>query len=159
MFLANRNILLKSFKLTSKNNIANQSFLKLLLRNFGTHAVHHDGHNESSGHGDHGHEDHGHGHGHGHHEITGEVDLHKVFVPMNSNRVKLVALTGLPSTSKLDEGIIEGNAKAKAAITPISIPFITRNRVFHQDLANVSYEENPYFHPEPYGYLINDDVI
>jgi hypothetical protein len=53
---------------------------------------------------------------------------------------------------------VENNCKAMNEITPISIPLITRSRVYFKDLADVSYEENPYFHPEPYGYLISDDV-
>jgi|LauGreDrversion4_2_1035121.scaffolds.fasta_scaffold262551_1 ABC-type Zn2+ transport system substrate-binding protein/surface adhesin len=157
MFSSNRNVLLKSFKknLNSKINKGG-NFSKLILRSFGTHQ--HDTH-DHKGHHDHGHGDDSHGHGHGHHEITGEVDLSKVFVPMNSKTAKLVSLIGLPSNDKYKELLIEGDNKAANAITPIPIPFITKNRVFHQDLANVTKEENPYFHPEPYGYLVSDDVF
>jgi hypothetical protein len=53
----------------------------------------------------------------------------------------------------------EGDMKAHNAVTPIAIPFITRHRKRFRTLGNVSYEDNPYFHSEPYGYLIADDVI
>jgi hypothetical protein len=38
------------------------------------------------------------------------------------------------------------------------MPFVSRQRRRFKTLSNISYEENPYFHPEPYGYLFADDV-
>ena len=43
-------------------------------------------------------------------------------------------------------------------MTPIAFPLLTRNRRNFKTLQNVSNEENPYFHSEPYGYLFADDV-
>lgn len=54
---------------------------------------------------------------------------------------------------------MEGEAKAYNAITPIAFPLLTRNRRNFRKLENVPNEDNNYFHSEPYGYLIGDDVI
>lgn len=55
--------------------------------------------------------------------------------------------------------IIEGDQKAYNAQNPLYLPPFTRNRgAYFNDLANVSHEENPYLHEEPYGYLFSDDV-
>jgi hypothetical protein len=53
----------------------------------------------------------------------------------------------------------EGEMKAHNAVTPIGVLFISRYRKRFKSLGNVSYEDNPYFHPEPYGYVICDDVF
>ena len=150
-------MLLKNSKVLLKSKLSNYFLLtKTSIKYFSSHpVVHNENHEHENSHEEH-HDDHGH---HGHHEITGEVDLNKVYVPLNSNLSPFISLTGVPSNMRQVNTIIEGEAKAKGAITPISIPFITKNRVFHNDLANVSYEDNPYFHPEPYGYLITDDVF
>lgn len=58
----------------------------------------------------------------------------------------------------VSELTIEGTGKAYNSITPIAIPLLTRNRRNYRRLENVPNEENPYFHPEPYGYLVHDDV-
>lgn len=42
-------------------------------------------------------------------------------------------------------------------MTPFPLPLITKNRVWFRELANVPDEENPYVHPEPLGYITNDD--
>jgi hypothetical protein len=70
--------------------------LNVVRFNFGsshghdTHAHNHDSHAHHNSHDSHGHDSHGHD-DHGHHEITGEVDLDKVYVPLNS-QVKLINL-------------------------------------------------------------------
>ncbi len=94
----------------------------------------------------------------GHHEVTGEVDLKKMHVPVEKNNSRYISLTGTYTQNDNISGTIEGTTKARGAITPIYIPLVTRSRVYFKDFANVSYEENPYFHPEPYGYYITDDV-
>jgi hypothetical protein len=71
---------------------------------------------------------------------------------------KFVALIGTNQKHKEIKKTFESNSKAVDEITPISIPLITRSRVYFKDLAGVKYEDNTYFHPEPYGYLISDDV-
>jgi hypothetical protein len=148
MFLNQGKLLIRK-KLIPSLNIS-----RLSIRAFSSsHHGHEHGHGHGESHDDHGHDDH-----HGHHEISGEVDLNKVFVPLDTNLAKMISLIGVPRPEKTVLNVYEGEAKAKSQITPLSIPLITRNRVFHNDLANVSYEENPYFHPEPYGYLIVDDV-
>jgi hypothetical protein len=41
----------------------------------------------------------------------------------------------------------------------LAIPLIHQSRRVHRGgLSGVPQEENPYFHPEPYGYLFHDDV-
>jgi hypothetical protein len=112
------------------------------------------GHLENNDH----HDDHGHDEHH-HHEITGEVDLNKVYVPIDSTKSKYISLMGIPHEHKVQFKVFEGELKAQNQITSISIPLITRSRIYFKDLSNVTYEENPYFHPEPYGYLTSDDVI
>lgn len=66
-----------------------KNMIPLFQKNFSSKVDHHqanhqaDHHNHNNdSHDDHGHDD------HGHHEITGEVDLNKIYAPMNSN-VKL----------------------------------------------------------------------
>ena len=61
-------------------------------------------------------------------------------------------------TDKHEHYHIEGEHKAFGAISPIPVLFATRQRRRFKTLSNISYEENPYFHPEPYGYLVSDDV-
>lgn len=71
---------------------------------------------------------------------------------------RFVSLTGLPSDNNQINVTIEGDCKAQNAITPIAIPILTASRKRYRRLANVPDEENPYYHPEPYGYLVSDDV-
>jgi hypothetical protein len=118
----------------------------------------HNGHGHNVHESEHGHDGHDDGHGHHHHEITGEVDLNKVYVNIESQNKKYISLTGILNSNKNFIRIYEGEAKARNAITPIAIPLFTRSRHNYRDLANVSLEENTYFHPEPYGYLVSDDV-
>ncbi len=51
-----------------------------------------------------------------------------------------------------------GHYKALLAQRSISIPILQQGRRQYRQLTNTLYEENPYFHPEPYGYLFSDDV-
>lgn len=71
---------------------------------------------------------------------------------------KFVSLVGLPADDKKVNITIEGSQKAYNSMTPFAIPFVTKNRKTTNMLKNVRDEENPYLHPEPYGYLISDDV-
>jgi hypothetical protein len=164
MFLSQSRLLLrKNFVNLNTPNLLTKFPMRTFAANQGAHhsthsseTAHGDGHgHQPNHHDDHGdHDDHDH---HGHHEISGEVDLNKVYVNLDSNMAKMISLVGVPHLEKVVSHSIEGQAKAKSQITPIAIPFITRNRVWHNDLANVTYDENPYFHPEPYGYLMVDD--
>ena len=152
-----KNFLPRSIRVSHNTSISITSIRKYFLStSVNTHTDSHGHNTESHGHEEH-HDDHG-DHGHGHHEITGEVDLNKVYVPLDSNLSKLISLTGVPLANRKINVVIEGHAKAKAEITPIPIPFFTSNRAYHNDLKNVTKEANPYFHSEPYGYLITDDV-
>ncbi len=67
-------------------------------------------------------------------------------------------MIGVPNNNRHVHIIAEEIGKANKQITPITVPLITRSRVYFKDLSDVPYEENPYFHPEPYGYLVSDDV-
>jgi len=155
--LNNINLNLKVRKLVNLGDIKSCKYFGSAVSH--GHGNGHDSHhNDSHGHNSHGHDDSHDDHDHGHHEITGEVDLNKVYVPLNSEMSKFISLTGVPTSENQTSFKIEGECKAKAEITPISIPLITRNRVYYNDLANVRLEDNPYFHSEPYGYLISDDV-
>lgn len=89
---------------------------------------------------------------HHHHEITGEVDLKRVYCPQPENLGgKFISLSGLKadevSTSKIQEGAYKALHKKN--------PLIWDN---YQKLANVEDSNNPYFHTEPYGYDLGDDV-
>lgn len=153
LFLQKNLLNMKTSKLLVKNCIPMRTF----AASHGHAKNEHGGHQQPDhheNHSDHDHDDHDH---HGHHEISGEVDLNKVYVNLDPNMAKMISLVGVPHVEKVVNQTIEGQAKARSQITPIAIPFITRNRIWHNDLANVTYEENPYFHPEPYGYLIIDD--
>lgn len=155
LFLQKNLLNMKTSKLLVKNCIPMRTFAA--SHGHGHAKNEHGGHQQPDhheNHSDHDHDDHDH---HGHHEISGEVDLNKVYVNLDPNMAKMISLIGVPHVEKVVNHTIEGQAKARSQITPIAIPFITRNRVWHNDLANVTYEENPYFHPEPYGYLIIDD--
>lgn len=121
-----------------------------VIRFFGSHE--HAQHGVEGEHGHSGHDD------HGHHEITGEVDLSKVYVKVNAEEKPFVSLTGIKSVQEKVTGAIGGGMRARNATTPIGIPLITSSKIYHRDLADVFNEDNPYFHPEPYGYLVSDDV-
>lgn len=87
-----------------------------------------------------------------HHEITGEVDLKRVYCPQPENLGgRFISLSGLKadqvSTSKVQEGAYKALYKKN--------PLAWDN--YHK-LANVENEKNPYFHTEPYGYDLGDDV-
>lgn len=148
MFLNKRTLLLRTLNLNKGSSLLNKNVMKLFSSNHSSN-----GHDSHDNHGGHGHDDHGH-----HHEITGEVDLNKVYIPLNAEISKFISMTGAISPFQKEHIVSEGQMKARNAVTPIPIPVITRNKVFYRDLANVPYEENPYFHPEPYGYLVSDDV-
>jgi ABC-type Zn2+ transport system substrate-binding protein/surface adhesin len=155
---------LKNFKLLSRvnNNLLIKNInLKFFSGSHGnvTHNSMHDNNGQASTpHDENNHDHHDHHDHHGHHEITGEVDFQKVYLPVNSQMKRYISLTGTLHNNREVHKVIEGDMKARNSVTPIPIPLISRNRVFYKDLANVSYEENTYFHPEPYGYLISDDV-
>ena len=51
-----------------------------------------------------------------------------------------------------------GHYKALFAQRSISIPLLHQGRRQYRQLTNTLYEDNPYFHSEPYGYLMSDDV-
>ena len=159
MFLNQGKVLLKNFLPRSIRVNSNTSVSIISMKKYfsSSHSASLNSHTESHGGHEEHHDDHG-DHGHGHHEITGEVDLNKVYVPLDSNLLKLISLTGVPLVNRKLNVVIEGHAKAQAEITPIPIPFFTSNRAYHNDLNNVTKENNPYFHSEPYGYLITDDV-
>jgi hypothetical protein len=97
MFSNKRNILImKNFLGNSMGNSRNSIRLNLfnngiIVKNFSVHTSHSHGENHANEHGhgqgnghnyhhDEHHEDH-----HGHHEITGEVDLNKVYVPLSAD--------------------------------------------------------------------------
>ena len=125
------NIILKS--LINKQNILNVSFKYNTIINYSKF-------NFGGGH---------------HHHISGKVDENKTFMPENLN-LNLVSLTGLPSNNKKDfntTNVFHNNMARNSKISP----FDFGNR-FNSDLGAVMEEDNPYAHPEPYGYLIPDDV-
>jgi hypothetical protein len=162
MFSSQGKVLLKNFlQRTHRYNLESlrsNMTIKYMRRHFSASHAHkehnsHDTHKEHDDHDDH-HDDH-----HGHHEISGEVDLNKVYVDLNSKLTPFISLTGVPLPEKVQTHVIEGVAKAKAEITPIPVPFVTSSRIYHNDLQSVRKEDNPYFHSEPYGYLITDDVF
>ena len=54
---------------------------------------------------------------------------------------------------------IHGHHKALFAQRSLTIPLIHQSRrPFRNAMSGVPQEENPYLHPEPYGYLFHDDV-
>jgi hypothetical protein len=132
-----------------------------MIRSFGSSnntPAHHDDpamHNVLSEH----HDDHHDDHGHGHHEITGEVDFEKIHVPISKNNLTYISLIGIPPKEHNSHHAFSNERKAYFDTTPIYIPLITRNRQKFRDMQSVQYEDNPYFHSEPYGYLTSDDVI
>lgn len=72
---------------------------------------------------------------------------------------KYVSLIGLnEGDSSVREVHIHGHHKAILAQPSIAIPLIHQGRRQYRGLTNVLNEENPYYHPEPYGYLFHDDV-
>jgi hypothetical protein len=168
MFFNRGKLILKNFQIFNQNNL--KLVNKVSVRYFGSgqgHNTHGNDHaqaeqvshgNKDPSHTHDGHDGHD-DHGHHHHEISGEVDFNKTYVHVDSQMQKLVSLTGLNSTENAAKPyVIHGYCKARKEITPIGIPLITRSRVYFNDLADVSLEDNNYFHPEPYGYLISDDV-
>lgn len=68
----------------------------------------------------------------------------------------MLCMHGLP-IDKPEHLTFEGENKAFNEVTPIAFPILTRNRRNFKRLAGVRNEDNPYFHSEPYGYLISDD--
>jgi len=72
---------------------------------------------------------------------------------------RFVSLIGLNNG---DHNVIvnheHGHYKAILAQRSLAIPLFHQGRRQYRNLTGTLYEENPYFHPEPYGYLFSDDV-